>query len=150
MATYFTFNGFGTTYYGKCDFSSDGSYISTLWITILYFPVLPLSSAVLMDVEENYYGAEYGMDASFKARFNSIKISPCYPQVIRTWLFAFSFIPVILHHYGLFDFLRIPPAINIALYLYPLIILPLPWLLRRRARRKAYQLPPRKRLNLLY
>ena len=140
MASYITFNGIGTTYYGKCDFSSDGSYISTLWITVLYFPVLPLSCAVLMDVEQD------GLDASF----NSVKTTPCYPQIIRTWLFAYSLIPATLHYFNLLDFIVMPPAINIALYLYPLIILPLPWLLRRRARRKAYQLPPRKRLNLLY
>ena len=140
MAIYFNFNGCGATYYGECDFSSDGSYISTLWLTVIHFPILPLSSAVLLDADKR------GEIASF----NEVKIPLCYPQVIRTWLYALSLALPIMHYFKPLYFYFIPPSFNTAIYIYPLIILPLPWLLRRRARRKAYQLPPRKRLNLLY
>ena len=34
----FLLNGFGTTFYGKRAFESDGSYVTTKWIAIAYFP----------------------------------------------------------------------------------------------------------------
>ncbi len=40
----FTANGCGTRYYGKRDVLSDGSYITTLFVVFLWFPVLPLRS----------------------------------------------------------------------------------------------------------
>jgi hypothetical protein len=41
----FTFNGIGTTVYGKRDLNpADGSYIVTKWFTLVYFPVIPLGS----------------------------------------------------------------------------------------------------------
>jgi hypothetical protein len=39
-----SFAGFGTTLYGKRDFHSDGSYLTTKWITLLWIPVFPLAS----------------------------------------------------------------------------------------------------------
>jgi len=40
----FTFNGIGTTYYGKRDKGPDGSYITTEWFVFVYLPILPLRS----------------------------------------------------------------------------------------------------------
>ena len=40
----FTFNGFGTKFYGRTDPGLDGSVVMTEWIVALYFPILPLGS----------------------------------------------------------------------------------------------------------
>ena len=40
----YTFNGIGTKYYGKRDKEQDGSYITTLFIVFIYFPIIPLGS----------------------------------------------------------------------------------------------------------
>ena len=41
----FRFNGIGTTLLGKKDFNKDNSsYISTKWFTIVFFPIIPLTS----------------------------------------------------------------------------------------------------------
>jgi hypothetical protein len=37
-------NGIGTTIYGKRDFLSDESFVTTKWIIFLYVPILPLCS----------------------------------------------------------------------------------------------------------
>jgi hypothetical protein len=39
-----SFNGSGTTIYGKRDFLTDGSFVTTKWITFLWVPLIPLSS----------------------------------------------------------------------------------------------------------
>ena len=40
----FTYNGFGTKFYGEGDLRPDGSFITTEWITAAYIPVIPLRS----------------------------------------------------------------------------------------------------------
>lgn len=41
----YTFNGIGTTLYGKREINSaDGTYIATKWFVLAYFPVIPLGS----------------------------------------------------------------------------------------------------------
>lgn len=39
-----SFMGYGTALYGKRDFHPDGSYITTMWVTMLWVPVFPLKS----------------------------------------------------------------------------------------------------------
>ncbi len=40
-----TFNGIGTIYYGKKALDEDGSYVTTKWFVIGFFPLVPLGSA---------------------------------------------------------------------------------------------------------
>jgi len=39
-----TTNGIGTTYYGKRDFRTDGSWLTTEWVVVFFIPLLPISS----------------------------------------------------------------------------------------------------------
>ena len=39
-----SFNGIGTTYFGKREKEPDGSYITTEWVSFLYCPLIPLGS----------------------------------------------------------------------------------------------------------
>jgi len=36
--------GFGTTFYGKRDFRSDGTYITTKWFILFFIPIIPIRS----------------------------------------------------------------------------------------------------------
>ena len=38
------FVGFGTSYHGESDFAPDGTFITTEWLVLLFFPILPLGS----------------------------------------------------------------------------------------------------------
>ena len=40
----YTFQGIGTTFLGKREFRSDGSYVTTEWVVFLYIPLLPICS----------------------------------------------------------------------------------------------------------
>lgn len=40
----YTFNGIGTTFYGKRDFRKDGTFVTTEWVSFVYFPLFPLRS----------------------------------------------------------------------------------------------------------
>ncbi len=37
-------NGIGTTFSGRRDFHSDGSFVTTEWVRFVYFPLIPLRS----------------------------------------------------------------------------------------------------------
>jgi len=44
-----TFNGIGTTFYGKKDIDHDGSFVTTKWFVIGFFPLVPLGSYRFLD-----------------------------------------------------------------------------------------------------
>jgi hypothetical protein len=46
-------NGIGTRVYGKRDFRTDGSFITTKWITFLWVPLIPLGSMRVRPSEKN-------------------------------------------------------------------------------------------------
>jgi hypothetical protein len=53
----FTFRGIGAMHYGKRDFRPDGSYVTTLWFVLLYVPIAPIHSKGLRPTGEvKYYG----------------------------------------------------------------------------------------------
>lgn len=80
----FTYNGFGTIFYGEGDRREDGSFISTEWITAAYVPLIPLKSFRLVRCKE--------ADASFVIMHSEgyqvlETLSICWPQVLRTYSF---------------------------------------------------------------
>jgi hypothetical protein len=46
-------NGTGTRVYGKRDFRTDGSFVTTKWITFLWVPLVPLRSMRVKPLEES-------------------------------------------------------------------------------------------------
>ncbi len=40
----YSFNGIGTTFYGKKELKNDNSYITTKWFILLLLPIFPLGS----------------------------------------------------------------------------------------------------------
>lgn len=49
-----SWNGFGTSIYGKCDFRPDGSFLTTKWIVIYFLPILPIKSMRVSRVGRRY------------------------------------------------------------------------------------------------
>ena len=79
----FSIQGIGTTFIGKRDFRSDGSYLTTEWFVLLFIPILPFRS---LRVQET------GREGSVFYRKESYRISettkPQLKQVLYTYGFA--------------------------------------------------------------
>jgi hypothetical protein len=77
----FTFNGCGTRYYGERDRDEDGSYVTTLWITFVWVPILPLASYRVIPTNESFNALVYRSEG-FR-----VKDSPlCWPQIGNVYL----------------------------------------------------------------
>jgi hypothetical protein len=77
----FTFNGFGTKFYGEGDLRPDGSFITTEWITAAYIPIVPLRS-VRMAPTNRGVNFVFFQSQSY-AVFETLPIF--WPQVGRTY-----------------------------------------------------------------
>lgn len=84
MGMGFIVNGFGTRYYGMGELRPDGSYITTTWITALYIPLLPLGSARVV----RHGRMKHGLITSTQEYGVLEKVSLCWPQVLRVYIFA--------------------------------------------------------------
>ena len=131
----FTFNGIGTILYGARDFGPDGSYVTTEWISVVYVPVVPLTSRRIPPTGP---GTHYGVynsstyvileDTGLNARqvlsvygwFGSIAASFALASQFEVWWLA---IPSVL-------------------------MLPVPWILRKRAIRRMVEEHRRKMMGL--
>jgi hypothetical protein len=82
----FTYNGFGTKFYGEGDLRPDGSFITTEWITAAYIPVLPLKSFRLARAQGNVAAVVFHSQSY--AVFETLPI--CWPQVWRIYAFVLS------------------------------------------------------------
>lgn len=51
-----TVNGIGTMFHGKDEYESDGSYITTEWITVFWIPIIPIRSLRVRYIEEGERG----------------------------------------------------------------------------------------------
>jgi hypothetical protein len=77
----YTLNGFGTRYYGRREPAEDGSYVTTLWITALYIPVLPLGSYRVLPVGQ---GTNYVVHSS--QTYRVLRVPLCWEQVWRIYM----------------------------------------------------------------
>jgi hypothetical protein len=86
----FTFNGIGTTHYGKRNTEPDGSYITTVWFVLFYLPILPLRSL---------HVRPKGKDVNFiiysSQKFDAKEIRLNIKQVINIYLGTYGTIAVI-------------------------------------------------------
>ena len=77
----FTFNGVGTTYYGRRDKAEDGSYIATKWFVVAYLPIVPLSSYRMRPVSGGAYLVVYASQ-----RFQAVPVPLNWKQVRNVYL----------------------------------------------------------------
>jgi hypothetical protein len=75
----YTLNGCGTRYYGKRDKADDGSYVTSEWITFLYFPLVPIRSFRVWPISSQ--------------RYQTLRVPLCWSQV---WNVYFFITPIVL------------------------------------------------------
>lgn len=79
-----SFNGIGTTYYGQCDFEQDGSFVTTKWFVLGFFPCAPLGSARVRQLQSS--GIPF---LSRSTGYDLIEALPTnWAQVLRTWAYT--------------------------------------------------------------
>jgi hypothetical protein len=129
-------NGFGTCFYGKRDFQRDGSFITTEWIIAAFLPLIPIRSLRIKSSGASERGFFLGFGSS--ESFAVIHTGPLnWKQVVHTYGYvAFLLIWTILAE----RFSSVPNSLLEAL---PLAIawmlpLPLPWILRKHAKKHAH------------
>jgi hypothetical protein len=86
----YTFSGIGATYYGKRDVSDNGSYITTEFIVILCFPIIPIRSFRVLPIDGNSEWL-FGYWSS-SVTYLSKQVPLNVIQVINVYLCAFLFI----------------------------------------------------------
>jgi hypothetical protein len=121
-----SFNGIGTTYYGKRDFKKDETYITTEWHVFFWIPLIPIRS-----LRVKYIGHSEGDFVSSEQYLVSERTRPNRRQVAYIYSYVvgmFGWVVVcncLLQPHETFVFASI------------LLLTPLPWILRRNARRKT-------------
>jgi len=131
----FTFNGIGTINYGARDFRPDGSYVTTEWVVVAYVPIAPLRSRRIRPAGQGVYFVVYGSSNHYILEETGINGR----QVLSIYGWCSSLIASI--------------ALAAQFDAWPLavlgvLILPLPWLLRKRAVRQMLKEYERTRIGL--
>jgi hypothetical protein len=124
----YSFNGTGTKLYGKRDFRTDGSYVTTEWAAFLWIPAFPLKS---MRIRETA-GADVGVFSNLK--YVILEQTPYLhrKQVLCVYSFAAAVIACFVLGLAYLDYG------NEFLVWVPVVLLSvIPYALRRRAREKA-------------
>ena len=153
-------NGFGITWYGKSDFHTDGSYITTCWviacyvplIIALYVPLIPLYSLRVWEIAEER--RLFGLIPYTNTSRCHIQKQPLHwRQIGRVYLYL---LPVYLYLLSLLAFIlnlttdfasEVPHWLTGLIPPFLILWAFLPWYLRRRARRRLTQ-PPAKRKSV--
>ena len=126
-------NGFGTTFYGRRDFRSDGSYITTEWVVALYIPLIPVRSLRVRYTGAGEHRWYLGFGSSEKYAVYEKRFPPHWKQVIFTYGYVAilssweSFIgwTAFAHFSSAFG-----SAIGVTLIFFVCIIpVPMPWIL---------------------
>jgi hypothetical protein len=79
-----SFNGIGSTFYGQSDFEQDGSFVTTKWFIVGFFPVFPLGSARLRYLDST--GIPF---LSRESSFDMVEDLPIqWLQVLKTWIYT--------------------------------------------------------------
>jgi hypothetical protein len=130
----YTLNGIGTRYYGKRDFRADGSYITTEWVTLIYIPLIPFCSLRVRHLGPAEPRFAIGVGSSDMYEIYE-RTALNWRQVLYTYGFA-SFAAtwtVLMLSFGA-GMKEAALAMSLML-LGPWLAAPIPWLLRRYARR---------------
>ncbi len=95
-------NGIGTRVYGKREFRTDGSFVTTKWITFLWVPLLPLRSMRVKPLEApevDHLGASillacFGfLHFKFSGKYVIQSVTrPVLMQVLHVYAFIFAIV----------------------------------------------------------
>jgi hypothetical protein len=87
-----TFNGCGTSYYGKRYPAEDGSYVTTLWVTALWVPLLPLRSYRVRPMGKGTTAVVYNSRS-----YQTLRVPICWPQVRNVYLCISPILALVLY-----------------------------------------------------
>lgn len=87
----YSFNGIGTTFYGKKNLKEDGSYITTKWFIFLLLPIIPLGTYRIKKKTEDKARNALGMISEYEI---IEKLSLDKKQVILWYLSIYG--PIII------------------------------------------------------
>ena len=94
-----TFQGIGTTYYGKRDKrKSDNSYVTTEWFVILFLPIVPLGSfrIVKIGTKSRSFLFSHSSTTSYKI-LEQIPLRKNIRQVLTTYLLVYGIIAAAIY-----------------------------------------------------
>lgn len=83
----YTFNGCGTTFYGKRDIGPDGSYVCTEWITLVWVPLIPLRSFRVLPTKDGT-----NLIVWHSQSYQTMKVPLSWPQIRN--IYGFFTIPI--------------------------------------------------------
>lgn len=135
----YTLNGIGTTFYGQRDFREDCTYITTEWLAVFYFPIIPLRSLRVRyqgPGEHRWYLGFGSSDsyAVYEKRFphwKQVLYTYSYVALLAAWAYLAGSTGVSLFPHAL------DTAFGVTLVFVACIIpVPTPWVLRYYAQRK--------------
>ena len=81
MFAYNRGTGIGTRYLGASDYRPDGSFVTTKWLIILYFPIYPLCSLRVRLLRE---GSWWGREPSYED-LCEVPLDTKFVRLTRTW-----------------------------------------------------------------
>ena len=90
----FTFNGIGTTLYGRRDPAADGSYVATKWLVVFFVPIIPLASFRVWKGETSF---------RFLGTNTDYRLEPLplqWRQVLNWYLATLFFGPLLVYIFG--------------------------------------------------
>jgi hypothetical protein len=131
----FTFNGLGTKLYGARDFRPDGSHITTEWFVIAYVPIVSMKS---MRIRPAVGGKYYGLYNS-STYYILEKTSLNSRQLLCVYGWFAAFLAAVAYAFPFTVWWQCVPGV---------LLLPVPWLLRRRAIERMAAEAERRKMGL--
>ncbi|SSY70087.1 hypothetical protein [Alysiella crassa] len=126
-------NGNGLIFFGESDFQDDETYVSTCFISIFGFPILPVFSARILGVTGDFHNVKYQYD---KVPMNWAQILRIYGYML---LYPITIFMMISAHVGTksSNMLVVRFLGWVAVIGLPILLFLLPHLLRMRAAKAA-------------
>lgn len=137
----FTFHGIGSHFYGKRDFRSDGSYVTTEWVVIFYVPVVPVRSLRVryLGVPARPFlssffcpGNDYALVEARSLHRKQVMFTYAFLVVVLVWFYAWNLLTIKFDPRDTFG----NGAGAFVIFLGAFVPAVIPWLLRRSARRR--------------
>jgi hypothetical protein len=85
----FSVNGIGTSFYGRADTHSDGSYVVTKWVIFVFAPIIPLGSMRVWPVAPE---KTPWWRASVGSKFRAAPVALHMPHVFKGYAATFGVI----------------------------------------------------------
>jgi hypothetical protein len=133
----YTINGIGTTFYGKRDFRADGSFLTTEWVSLLYFPLFPLRSLRVRYLGQGERAFPIGVGSSDNYAVYD-KTPPNLKQVIYVYGYAVFAVGWVFLIMMLCIGTKDASLALTLLFVGILVPIPIPWIFRHFAKKRAY------------